>query len=248
MAFIQMILAIVILGFLYTRMLKRETPEPVGKLQAIVPVPLGILSLLLSLIFTLAFGALFASMGFSSGNIEILPLRALFSAFFVAGLTEELAKILMMLLSIKLFRPKNVYEYILIGAGVGVGFTVFEEFIYGSGAAALTRIITIALHVAFGVIMAKHIGTAAFRKIHYGGSAAAEYVQAFVIPVLLHTCYDAATANNPVIKAADDFSDLSLGAGIVIGAAAVIVGAIGQVVVLVRVSKNTEKYCGMATR
>ena len=38
-------LTIVILGFLYWRMIKRETPERIGALQALVPLGLGVVSM-----------------------------------------------------------------------------------------------------------------------------------------------------------------------------------------------------------
>ena len=38
-------LTIVILGFLYWRMIKRETPERIGAFQALVPLGLGVVSM-----------------------------------------------------------------------------------------------------------------------------------------------------------------------------------------------------------
>lgn len=43
-AIIQLIVGIVVLGFLYLRMMKREVPDPIGKKQAYIPVLFGLLS------------------------------------------------------------------------------------------------------------------------------------------------------------------------------------------------------------
>lgn len=44
---------------------------------------------------------------------------------------------------------KNVYEYVLIGAAVGFGFTLFEEFCYGfdQDITTLGRLFTVAAHM-----------------------------------------------------------------------------------------------------
>ena len=44
MAIIQLLLSAIICGILYSRMIRREVPELIGKSQAITPVVFGILS------------------------------------------------------------------------------------------------------------------------------------------------------------------------------------------------------------
>ena len=70
-------------------------------------------------------------------------IRSVIAAFISAGLPEEITKFLMILLTLRIFRGRvrNVYEYILAGAAVGFGFTLLEEFLYGSsaGISAITR-------------------------------------------------------------------------------------------------------------
>lgn len=53
MAIIQLVLSAIICGILYVRMIRREVPEQIGKAQAITPVALGVVSLVLSFIFFL---------------------------------------------------------------------------------------------------------------------------------------------------------------------------------------------------
>ena len=45
MSIVSTVLTILLLGFLYWRMVKREIPEPVGWLQALLPIAVGMLSM-----------------------------------------------------------------------------------------------------------------------------------------------------------------------------------------------------------
>ena len=65
-----------------------------------------------------------------------------------------------LLIACAIFKPRNVYEHMVAGAGIGFGFTLLEEFAYGTGLSSLTRIPLVAMHVVFGIIMARHLGTA----------------------------------------------------------------------------------------
>lgn len=246
-AILQAVLALIILGIVYMRMIKRETPEPIGRAQAIVPVVLGVASLVLSFLFTVAIGAGLLGAGIVLKDISIIPLRATLGALLSAGLTEEVAKFIVLMVVIVIFKPKNVYECIIAGAGVGFGFTIFEEFLYGGdGTTALSRLITLALHFAFGVIMAKHIGMARHNKLTGNGSVAGQYALSLIIPIILHTLFDAFVAHYPVIlnAAGDPGADLAL----IVALAIVVVATVWQVVVLVRLKKDTQKYCDMAVR
>ena len=79
-------------------------------------------------------------------------LASFVTAFFISGFPEELIKFLVIILFGLFFRPKikNLYEYILIGAAVGFGFTLAEEFLY---AADLTTFLTRAITNQFGIFM-----------------------------------------------------------------------------------------------
>jgi RsiW-degrading membrane proteinase PrsW (M82 family) len=168
------------------------------------------------------------------------------AAFISAGLPEEITKFLMILLTLLIFRGRirNVYEYILIGAAVGFGFTLLEEFFYGSdaGLTAIARLITVASHMVFGIIMARHLGLAKYNRIKGSGSVAGEYALSLLVPILLHTLYDAGTATNAFMNSGNEDEELI---GIVIALAVTVALFILQIAALVRLKKNAEKYCGM---
>jgi hypothetical protein len=67
-------------------------------------------------------------------------------------------------------------------------------------------------------------------------------VLAVCVPVLLHTLYDACTSNNLMMISEDSAESDS---GIMLGLIAVAAHFILQIVVLVLLKKNTEKYCEM---
>ena len=249
MAIVKFFVTIIVMSILYYRMTRRDVPTPIGKTQAIVPILLGIVSMVLSFGFFILFAWIMKQTGFSTTNLP-LYVRSLFGAFLQAGLPEELAKLLMILLSLRLFKSKvtNVYEYILIGAAVGFGFTLFEEILYSSGASVIVRIIGVAVHSVINMLMAKHLGIAKNNKINQKGSVGLHYVLAIVVPVLIHTCYDACTSNNmylneDVVKGSKEL----LLFGFILGLAAFVFSIVLQVVVLLKVKKNAEAYCNMKT-
>lgn len=159
MEIIQLILAAIILVTIYKRMLKWGSAGDLSKKQKYAPIGLGILSVIISFLFVAGI-ALFSVnvLGFRLDEIENQSLRAAATAFTMAGLTEEIAKLLMIILSIKLFSPKRIYEYTLIGAAVGIGFTIHEELLYGGSFAGLLRFITVAMHMVLGIIMGTNLG------------------------------------------------------------------------------------------
>ena len=128
LTFIYSIVVIIVLGFLYKKMIDWEYPLKISKAQAIVPVGLGILSLPLS--FAIFF--LIAYIGRNVFGVSLgdgpLFLASFNSALFSAALNEELAKLIFALIGILIFRKSinNVYDYILIGGAVGFGFTIVE--------------------------------------------------------------------------------------------------------------------------
>ena len=245
MPIIQLVISLIVLGFLYSRMIRRESPEPVSKAQAAVPVVLGAVSTVLSFLLFLGIGYLLDKAGVSTKQLPAF-IRSVVAAFISAGLPEEITKFLMILLTLLIFRGRirNVYEYILIGAGVGFGFTLLEEFLYGSaeGVTAIVRLLTVASHMVFGIIMARHLGTAKYNKIKGSGSVTGEYVLALIVPILLHTLYDAGTATNAYMNSGKEEDELM---GIVIALVVTVALFTLQIAVPVRLKKNTEKYCGM---
>ena len=97
--------------------------------------------------------------------------------------------------------------------------------------------------MVFGIIMAKHLGTAKFNKINGSGSVKGEYALALLVPMLLHTLYDAGTATNAYLNSGNENEEVI---GIIIALAFMVILFIVQIVVLVKTKKNTEKYCAMA--
>ena len=247
MAFVQLVISLIILGILYLRMIRRENPGTIAKTQAVVPIILGAVSTVLSFLLFLAIGSLLNNAGVSTKRLPAF-IRSVIAAFIAAGLPEEIAKFMMILLTLLVFRTRirNVYEYILIGAAVGFGFTLLEEFFYGSDSVvlAVTRLTTIASHMVFGIIMARHLGTAKYNKIKGRGFVTGEYALALLVPILLHTLYDAGTATNVYLNS-DNEDTAVIGMAFAVGFTVALF--IMQIVVLVRLKKNTEKYCGMVT-
>ena len=104
---IQVTLAALILGFLYIRMIRREVPKPIGTWQALVPVLFGVVSTLVSTLLTVAVSIGLGLLGARVDEIGNPVAQSAVKALVGAGLTEEIIKLLMMLLSFRLFRPKN---------------------------------------------------------------------------------------------------------------------------------------------
>ena len=244
MGIIAFFISFVVLGILYRKMIARGVPEPIGKMQAVVPVLLGFVSLPLSFIFTLTCGYFLSTIEYTAEN-HFLITQSVISAFLFAGLTEELAKYLMILTAAIIFRRtiRNVYEYTLIGAAVGLGFTLPEEILYGSDLLTfLFRIDFIAGHMIFGILMTYFLGMAKYRKIKAQGSPTKEYVLALLLPILMHTLYDTFTANNKFLTDADETMQMiGAAAGVIVALAAFVM----QIVILIKYRKNAEKLCSL---
>lgn len=244
MPIVQTILALIVLSLLYARMTKREVPEPMPRSQAIVPIIFGVVSLPLSFMIFLGIGFLLTEIGYSSEGLPTV-VRSFNAALFGAGIPEETAKLLIIAVSLLIFRSKlrNVYEYILVGAAVGFGFTVFEEFLYGSDSMVsdIGRLVTIAGHVIFGILMGKHLGLARYCKTSGNGSSALQYILAYIVPLVIHTLYDACLLNKFQESEDEDLAAI----GIVIAIVAFVVFFIFQLIALSKMKKNTGKYCEM---
>lgn len=245
MGIIAMLVSLMVLTFLYRRMIARDIPEPIGRKQAIVPVLLGLVSLPLAIIFTfVCVGALLKAVGYTPADYPLLA-QSVMTAFLFAGLTEELAKFLMIAAAFNIFRNtvRNVYEYMLIGAAVGFGFTLPEEALYGSDLIGfLLRMDFIAGHLVFGIIMTYYLGMAEHKKITNQGSSAKEYLFALLIPVLIHTLYDACTANNKFLSQENE--DMQM-IGVVIGLAGALAAFVLQITILLKYKKHAGKLCSL---
>ena len=233
-------------ALLYVRMVRRETPEPMTKKQVLTPVVVGLFAPILVTVLTL--GIAFAVKALTGGRslseiIQNLVLSSLVSSFLKAGFTEELVKFLLFLVILKRLHPKNVYEYAVLTAGIGFGFTVLEEITYGSGevVTALLRLPGFAMHMVFGLVMGLYLGLAQYKKLR-GQSGGRDTCLALLLPILWHTVYDASTVANAAASAEDEYIQFQ---GLIVGLVVVVALTVLQFVVLVRFKKDTKKYCGM---
>lgn len=250
MAILSAGLTILILGFLYWRMIKRESTERIGAFQALVPIALGILSMFIGVLATVLLARSLGGMSnMMAGNSGFSG--SLIHSFLMAGGTEEVAKLLMILLALVILksRVKNVYEYVLIGAGVGFGFALAEEFYYGdfgtesSAADYLTlvvRTISVPAHMTFNMVMGEFLGRAKFSRLTGKGSPTLDCVLAILIPMGVHSLYDACTVfNSKLVK-----GDMT---GILMALAGYAGLMIYEIVVLIRFRKKTGEFCDMRT-
>lgn len=247
MAFVQLLATLVVVGILYTRMVRRADPAISRRAQVIVPVVFGVLSLLLSLCFTALVSLCLRQLGVTTLDIANPVLSAFASALVGAGLTEELAKFAFLLIACAIFKPRNVYEHMVAGAGIGFGFTLLEEFAYGTGLSSLTRIPLVAMHVVFGIIMARHLGTARHNLLRGNAGVRSEVALALVVPILTHTAFDACTMANPALASFDTIDENGQVIGLRIALVAVIVTFVWQVVSLVSMRRKADAYCAMET-
>ena len=121
LSIISTAVTVVFLGFLYWRMVKREIPQPVGWLQALLPIAIGCLSMPITVPVSMRYLKALSADPNSVKLTDMTFLQSLERSFLVAGGLEELAKLILILVILLIFRKKvkNVYEYILIGACVG---------------------------------------------------------------------------------------------------------------------------------
>ena len=255
MGFIMSFIAFVLCAVVYVRMIRREVPEQIGKTQAWIPVAVGLIAPFIASFIAIGLGLLMIKLRggeITAAGVTLpdqvdqvkmsMPVQSLVAAFRVAGFTEELVKLLLALLMVKIFKPKNLYEYALAFVAVGFGFTALEEILYGGGGiGAFARLPGFAMHLAFGLVMGLNLGRARYEKQH-GGSAGKYILAGLLLPVLWHTLYDAGTAFNAGLDATDENAMVI---GLVVAIVVLVVSTVLQFVLLVRFKKNAEIYSGM---
>ena len=246
MSIVSLVITLAFLGFLYWRMVKREIPQPVGWLQALLPIAIGLVSHPLTIPFSMSYLKALAANPNAVKLSEMNLIQSLERSLILAGGLEEIAKLILIIVILLIFRKKvkNVYEYILIGACVGIGFSIIEEFSYGADNATtvstIGRMISVPAHMTFNMVMAEFLGRAKFSKLNGKGSVVLNYVLALLVPVVVHTLYDVCTAFNS-----------SLMRGEVSGMIRALVGyaclLVYELIILVRCKKKTAMFCGMST-
>ena len=243
LSIISALLALAICGLIYLRMIKREVPEPIGKLQAILPVIMGGICVLVSGPAGIGLLYAFKSIGVTGETMAPLP-ASFFTAFFIAGGVEELFKFLAIIITIAILKNKvkNVYEYIILGAAVGFGFTIVEDFTFGeSMVVLLIRTPLMFSHMTLNMIMGEFIGRAKYNKQKGEGQTALYLAWGLIIPMALHTLYDAGTIFNYPAMMGGDFV-----VGGILGGAAVLTNVVLLIYVLVRAKKNAENFSALS--
>ena len=238
--YISCLVSFVLCTFIYIRMLRREQPGTLGKKSA-VPVVLGFIAPIITTVLVIVANIIIVKIiGKNSIHIQNPILRSFAKAFFGAGFTEELIKLLVALLAIAIVKPKNVYTYALMFIGVGFGFTALEEIVYGGGndLSSLFRLPCFALHMVFGMIMGEHLGLARYKREKGTGGASIHVLAALVLPVLWHTIYDAATVDNAGLEAENDIA-------LVIALAVDVASIVLQFVMLSTFKKRSKDLCQM---
>ena len=237
---------------LYARMCRREIPKPMGKKVAI-PMALGLLAPILSTALLIVLGFILMQVNGGQGQSlqDVVPtytLKSLVAAFLSASFPEELIKFLFILLSVKLVKPKNIYEYGLLGSGVGTGFTFLEQMAYGgqSPITALVRMPFFAMHMVFNLIMAIFLGLAMYEKQKGCSGATLHAILAFVVPLLWHTVFDASTTFNRMLQTGlDTENDLLRNVGAAIALIVIVASVTLQFWLLVQYKKRTKELCAM---
>ena len=217
MTIISVIMTVIILGILYWRMVKREIPEPIGWQQALIPIAIGMVSFPITIPFSMGYKKSLSNDPDALKLSELNFFQALWRDLILAGGLEEIAKLLMILVVLFIFRNKvkNVYEFILIGACVGIGFTIAEEYFYGSDEDAtvlsiVLRTIAVPAHMTFNMVMAEFLGRARVSKLSGKGSPVIYYLLAILVPITVHTLYDVTTAfNSSLMRGVSYLSPLS---------------------------------------
>ena len=117
--------------------------------------------------------------------------KAIYNAFFVAGLTEEGFKFLALLLLI--WRNKNFnekFDGIVYAVFIGLGFAGVENVLYvlklGANVGMIRALTAVPAHALFGVTMGYYLGLARF----YPDSRKALLFRAIFYPIMLHGTYD----------------------------------------------------------
>jgi len=124
----------------------------------------------------------------------------LWTAFIVAGTTEELFKFLALFIMIwanKNFNEK--FDGIVYAVFISLGFALVENVMYviqgGLNVALIRALTAVPAHALFGVVMGYYFGLARFLE----GERAIYLVRAILWPIILHGFYDyCLMANKPV--------------------------------------------------
>ncbi len=195
-AFISAVLPVaVLLWFIYRK--DKLNPEPVKKLVWTFVV--GCFSVVPAMVMELIL-----SVGMPSTPV----LGGLYNGFVVAGLSEELCKLVLLMLVI--WRSPHFDEYfdgIVYAVFLSLGFACVENVMYVTGSpdalgvALMRGLLAVPAHFLFAVTMGYHLSLAKFDPLNQRR----HLLQALLYPVLLHGTYDA------LLMVSDNLGDSGLG-------------------------------------
>ena len=153
------------------------------------------------------------------------------------------------IITLLVFRKKvnNVYEYILIGAAVGIGFSIAEDFSYGSEVIGVfVRLPMLPGHMAMDMLMGEFLGIAMYNKKNNAGPVAIFNIAAFVVPVIIHTLYDAgSTSNHMVFEGMANQDNVMLTIGSVYALIVIVGFIVYSIRIIIRFKKIGEKFNNM---
>lgn len=252
MTILSLLITLAVCGFFYYRMIIREIPKPISLINALVPICGGMATFEISGLTGIMLYMINEPVRTALAKLPAV-LESLLSAFLSAGMPEEIFKGIVLIIMIVIFKPKKVYEYILMGAAVGFGFTIMEEksFIDASDAVFVIalRCISLPSHMALNMVMGEFFGRAKYNKLKGQGPQTLNYILAFLVPALIHTAYDAFAANNMFLwrAIANDKADAGLWIGLGLFAFVYIAFPAFTYYWLYRCKKKTADFCAMET-
>lgn len=184
-AFISAVVPVIVLLFFIYRKDKYQ-PEPLGKL--ILTFFVGCLSVIPAALME---GVIMMA----APSAEYMPvLNGVFTGYLVAGLSEELCKLLLLLLLIwKSPHFDEFFDGIVYAAYLSLGFACVENIGYVMSGndqlvTALFRgLLAVPAHFLFAVTMGYYVSLAKFDPEHKSSLL----FKAFLYPMLLHGTYDA---------------------------------------------------------
>ena len=182
MTIVYVLFVTLYLALIYYRMIKREIPKPIGWVMALVPIAFGMATFDIS-----GFTGIKLYLGNATMQNFVAKLPAvigsLLGAFLGAGLPEEIFKGIVLIIAILIFKPKKVYEYCLMGAAVGFGFTIMEELAYMNTPSLTTvamRALHLPAHMTLNMLMGELFGRAKYNRLNGKGPQVSKYILAFL--------------------------------------------------------------------
>ncbi len=185
--FLALIPGIVIIIFIFRK--DKVEHEPWGLIFKLLV--LGAFSCVPAMFMEMFMGG-FMPAGYTPGTVGY----AVFNAFAVAALCEELCKFI--LLRIGSWRNPNFnyrFDGIVYGVAVAVGFALLENVLYvmegGLYVALMRGVMAVPLHAFCGVYMGVHYGAAKRYSVEGNkGQETLHTILAMISPMLIHGIYD----------------------------------------------------------